>query len=226
MDFTADGSAPRKSLVGIGIVVFLHVVLIYALLTGLARKVVDVIQQPVETKLIEEFKPPPPPPPPPPKQPPPKQLTPPPPSFVPPPEVKVEAPPPENVIASVTTVAPPTNELPPPAAQPAPVVEKAPEPPPPPIVPVRTSAKLAGHCEKPEYPKRSLQDGEEGTVTIKLTISAEGNVVNAIVEKSSGFSKLDNATLKAWSLCHFTPAITDGQAVQSEKRLQYVWKLN
>src|SRR5256885_4487152 len=58
-----------------------HVLLIYALVHGLARKIVEVVRAPLETKIIEEVKRPPqeqPPPPPPP----PKLATPPPP-FIP-----------------------------------------------------------------------------------------------------------------------------------------------
>lgn len=214
MDFTQDGRNPSKNLVGISVVVLLHVALVYALITGLARKVVEVIQQPVETKIIEEIKPPPPPPPDKPMPPPPKSVAPPPP-FVPPPEVKVQPQPQENVIAAVTNVKPPTNELPTSVAQPTAA----------PPGPAHTSAKVAGNCEKPEYPRTSLRNEEEGTVNVKLVIGVDGNVVDAAVEKSSGFKDLDRATLKAWSLCHFTPAMADGQPVQSSTRMQYVWKL-
>ncbi|WP_211466439.1 TonB family protein, partial [Collimonas silvisoli] len=185
MNFTQDGRSPPKNLVGIGAVVLLHVALVYALLTGLARKVVEVIQQPVETKIIEEIKPPPPPPPPDkPVPPPPKSVAPPPP-FVPPPEVKIQAPPQENVIAAVTNVKPPTNDLPTSVAQPSATGEAGPS---------HTSAKIAGNCEKPEYPRTSLRNEEEGVVTVKLTIGADGNVVDSAVEKSSGFRDLDRAT--------------------------------
>ncbi|EIP84784.1 TonB family protein [Burkholderia humptydooensis MSMB43] len=76
---------------GIAVVLLLHAVLIYALLNGLATRVVQVIQHPIETRIIEPVKPPPPPMPvvklPPPK------FAPPPLPFVPPPEVPVQAPP-------------------------------------------------------------------------------------------------------------------------------------
>ncbi|MFJ2987446.1 energy transducer TonB [Collimonas sp. NPDC087041] len=217
MDFTQDGKNPSNNAVGIGAVILLHVLIIYALLTGLARKVVEVIQQPVETKIIEEIKPPPPPPPPDKPVPPPPKTVAPPPPFVPPPEVKVTPPPQENTIAAVTNVKPPTNELPTSVAQPSTNGQAG---------PAHTSAKIAGNCEKPEYPRSSLRNEEEGTVNVKLTIGVDGNVVDAVVEKGSGFKDLDRATLKAWSLCHFTPAMADGQAVQSSTRMQYVWKLD
>jgi len=215
MDFTQDGKNPSNNVVGISVVVVLHVLIVYALLTGLARKVVEVIQQPVETKIIEEFKPPPPPPPDKPVPPPPKSVAPPPP-FVPPPEVKVTPPPQDNVIAAVTNVKPPSNDLPTSVAQPSTTGEAG---------PAHTSAKIAGNCEKPEYPRSSLRNEEEGMVTVKLTIGADGNVLDSSIEKSSGFKDLDRATVKAWSLCHFSPAMADGKAVQSSTRMQYVWKL-
>ena len=49
---------------GFGIVVVLHLILGWALMNGLAQRLVEVIKSPLETKIIEEVKPPPPPPPP------------------------------------------------------------------------------------------------------------------------------------------------------------------
>jgi len=216
MDFTQDGKNPSKNVVGISVVVVLHVFIVYALLTGLARKVVEVIQQPVETKIIEEIKPPPPPPPPDkPLPPPPKSVAPPPP-FVPPPEVKVQAPPQDDVIAAVTNVNPPTNDLPTSVAQPSTSGVAG---------PAHTSARIAGNCEKPEYPRTSLRNEEEGTVEIRMTIGMDGSVVESSVAKSSGFKDLDRAALKALSLCHFKPAMADGKPVQSSTSIPYVWKL-
>ena len=68
MDFAQRQRNPTRHLVGITIVVLLHVLVIYALLTGLARKAVDVIKKPLTATIIEEVKLPPPPPPPPPPQ--------------------------------------------------------------------------------------------------------------------------------------------------------------
>ena len=88
MDYAERERNPVKHLPSITMVVILHLVLGYALVTGLARKVVEVMKAPIETKIIEEIKKPPPdtPPPPPPK------LAPPPPPFIPPPEINIQAP--------------------------------------------------------------------------------------------------------------------------------------
>ena len=123
MDFSTRGPQPQKHALGIAIVIALHVIVVYALVTGLGKKIVDVIKQPIETKVIEEIKPPPPPPerllPPPPK------LEAPPPPFIPPPEVQIATPPPvQNVITSTTSTPPPQTDIrpmaPPVKAPPAP----------------------------------------------------------------------------------------------------------
>ena len=94
---------PGKNISGIAMVVILHLAIGYALVTGLARKVVEVIKAPIETKIIEEVKPPPPdvPPPPPPK------MAAPPPPFIPPPEINIQVPkvtPPPTITTVTTTI--------------------------------------------------------------------------------------------------------------------------
>ncbi|NKF24225.1 energy transducer TonB, partial [Solimonas sp. C16B3] len=106
MEFGKAKPATGRRFVGIGAVIVFHVVLIWALVYGLARKAIELLPPPIETKIIKEVKPPdePPPPPPPPK------LDTPPPPFVPPPEINIATPPPTNTIT---------------------VQDKAPTPPPP-----------------------------------------------------------------------------------------------
>ncbi len=62
MDFSRRQADPRRHLTGIAVVILLHLIVLYALVTGLAKKVVDVVRAPIETKVIEEVKKPPPPP--------------------------------------------------------------------------------------------------------------------------------------------------------------------
>ena len=82
VDFAQQQRNPGRHLIGFGIVVALHVLLGWALVTGLAQRMIEVIKAPIETKIIEEVKPPEPPPPE--NLPPPPKFAPPPPSFVPP----------------------------------------------------------------------------------------------------------------------------------------------
>jgi len=122
MDFSRSADDPRRHLLGLGVVALLHVLVIYALVNGLALKVIDVVRTPVEVRLIDEIIPPPPPSPPAPPPaavvaPPKRQL--PPPVIVPPPEVVVAAPPQivPTITASLPESAPPDiSPVPPPAA--------------------------------------------------------------------------------------------------------------
>ena len=121
LDYAQQQRNPAKHLAGIAFVIIFHVALVYGLMNGLARKVVEVVKGPLETRLIEEIKKAQPdkPPPPPPK------LAPPPPPFIPPPEVNVAAVQQANP-GAITAIA---RTLPPPAPEPAPpVVQAAPRP--------------------------------------------------------------------------------------------------
>lgn len=80
-------------------------------------------------------------------------------------------------------------------------------------------------CVKPEYPKESLRNDEQGTVTLLLSINEEGSVSQAKVAKSSGFERLDLRAAEALSTCRFMPALQDGKPVASEVRMQYAWKI-
>ncbi len=170
---------PVRRFGGIAAVLLLHVLLVYALLNGLATKVVQVIQHPIETRIIEPVKPPPPPPPlPVVKLPPPKATLPPPP-FVPPAEVPVQAPP----QAAITHQAAPVPSAP---AVLAPVV-----------APRAPAAKPVSHevgvvCPNSDqmrasmqYPKEAQENNITGDVTIEFVVDADGNVTNVRVSQSA-----------------------------------------
>ena len=210
IDYASRQRGPRKHIVGLTVVVVLHGLLFWAINSGLARKFVKVIKGPVEAVLLEETKPDIPPPPPPP---PPKNLPPPPPAYVPPVEVAVAAPTPVNAIAAVSNtpqpVAPPS---------PMPVVVAA--------APVVTAAVIsASSCEKPEYPSASKRLEEEGTVTLKFLVGADGKVIESAVEKSSGFRLLDEAARAGLSKCQFKPGTIDGKPQQTWASMKYTWRL-
>src|SRR3989442_8412492 len=140
----AQPQSPSRRLIAMAAVGIFHVLLIYALIHGLARKIGEVGRAPLETKIIEEIKRPPPeqqPPPPPP----PKLATPPPP-FIPPPEVQIQVPvqPAPTITAVVQT--PPAVPNAPPAA---------PAPPTPAVLDPRG-------CGKPPGPSASPPADEKG----------------------------------------------------------------
>lgn len=206
----------RKSL-GLLLVVVLHLAIGYALVSGLARKAVEIVRGPIETKLIEELKKLPPPDKPPP--PPPKQKVEPPP-YVPPSEVAVTAP---VINAPSITV---TQTLAPKVAPVAPVAPVEVAPPPPRVVqrvlPVIDAAK---NCRKPEYPAASKRLEEEGQVLLRFMIDEAGKVIESRIETSSGFARLDEAARTALSQCQFKPGTADGKPERSWASLKYVWRL-
>lgn len=55
---------------------------------------------------------------------------------------------------------------------------------------------------KPSYPAFSRKRNEEGTVIIVVTINS-GKVTETVIEKSSGYSRLDNSAIKAVSQWEF-----------------------
>jgi len=183
MDYARQQRNPSRHLVGIGGVVLFHALVIYALVTGLARKVVEVVKGPIEVKVIEEVKTPPPPPevvPPPPK------MAAPPPPFIPPPEINIATQTTAPTITAVTREAPPAPMAPviqppaPPAAKPAPA--------PAPAGPRSARVVCPNYVEvmsKIEYPRQALLDGTEGEVLIEFTVSADGQIKDVVIKSSS-----------------------------------------
>lgn len=225
MDFAEAQRRPGKHPVGLIVVAVMHLILGYALVNGLGKRIVEVIKGPIETKIIEEVKPPPPPPPE--NLPPPPKNLPPPPSFVPPPEVQVAPQPTNAPTITTTTVAPPpapvTLSTAPPTAAPA--------PPAPPAPPARVAPQLNfNNCAKPEYTAAAARAEATGTVVVVYTMDVSGAISEAHVEKSSGPSRehkqLDRATVEAVLACRGKPGLVDGKPEKLTSRVEYVWKLD
>lgn len=225
MNYAEQQRGPAKHMVGFAVVVALHALLAWALVNGLARRVVEVIKGPVETKIIEEVKPPPPP-----EEvlPPPPKMAPPPPSFVPPPEIRIANPPPAPAI-TVTREAPPPMPVhiaPAPAHAP-PAVAAAPAPKLQ-AVPARIDVST---CEKPEYPAAALRAEASGVTKIRFWVDASGAVSKAEIEKPAGISRehrlLDRAAVDALSKCRFKPGTDEhGKPVGGTTTVDYVWKVD
>ncbi len=82
-----------------------------------------------------------------------------------------------------------------------------------------------GKC-KAEYPKASLMNEEQGTVSMSFLVSPDGSVVESKLEKTSGFKNLDKAALKSLSACKFKPGSKDGAPAQTWAKVDYAWKLD
>ncbi|MDB5971522.1 MAG: Gram-negative bacterial tonB protein [Hydrocarboniphaga sp.] len=192
---------PKRRVIGITGVVIFHILLVYGLVNGLARKAIELLPPPIETKILDEVKtdeePPPPPPPP--------KLDVPPPPFIPPPEISIaSAPAPKNAITSSTKPAPP--------APPKPAgVSKAPV----------VKAKL---CREPDYPAVSERLGETGTVLLQLLVDVDGKVSDSKIQASSGFERLDKAAQQALSRCKFEPGTVNGAPAPAWAQLKYTFR--
>ncbi len=221
MDYAQQHRNPNKHMVGIAIVLVLHLILGWALINGLAQRIVEVIKGPIETKIIEEQKPPPPPPPE--NLPPPPKFAPPPPSFVPPPEVNVNPPPTPAPTITTTTVAPPVT-----AVTIAPTAPVAPAP----HVVARTSPRLDFNngCDRPDYSAAARRAEASGDTVIDYTMDTNGVINEASIVKSSGPSRenkqLDRLALEAVKACKGTPGTVDGKPQKLSGRITYTWKLD
>jgi len=212
MDFAQQQRNPTRHLVGITIVVLLHVLVIYALLTGLARKAVDVIKKPLTATIIEEVKLPPPPPPPPPKRviEPPKQQTvvqP----YVPPPDIPVSQPTTAPVITAPTNVVPTEpNVIAPPTPAPAP---KATGP-----------RKGLVPIEKvdPIYPKEAIRAGvAKGRVMARLSVDEQGLVTDVKIMEADPPGVFNKEVVRALMRWKFRP---EGEKFVGDVELNFTLK--
>jgi protein TonB len=189
-------SSPSKHLPSIVMVGLLHVLVGYALVTGLARKVVEVIKAPIETKIIEEVKKviPDTPPPPPPK------LAAPPPPFIPPPEINIQVPVQAQQAPTITTV---TTERPPPGPPPS-VAPPAPPAPQGPVV--RKNVRPVGDAVRPVFPRQAIKDGiQGGRVVVHLMVRPDGTVSEVRIISASPPRVFDREVTRALSQWRFAP---------------------
>ena len=82
---------------------------------------------------------------------------------------------------------------------------------------VRAPMAIMSTHTVPPYPPIARRIGAEGTVTLRLTVSAEGRVIQAEVVTSSGQGDLDQ-TARQWILAHwaYKPALENGVPVASQ----------
>jgi periplasmic protein TonB len=207
---------------GVVIALVLHVLLIYGFTSGLATDLVKKVQKTVNVAIIPESKP-----------------TPPPPraeeieadsqpqkrqraqtkAYVPKAEVQVTKQVVANTISGVTDRA---EEATPSVEKAAPVLANAPSKP---EGPAKTMARLMRGCRLPQYPKRSEEKGEEGTVVLRFLVGTDGSVQSSQLVRSSGFERLDAAAKEAFMKCKFTPGTIDGASVSSWVRQPFTWRL-
>ena len=196
----ADQEMSGNKVTAFVIVALIHVVVGYALVTGLAYEGLRQVVKKVTTVDIKKEEPKKEEPPPPPKQ---QQA--PPPIVAPPPKINVSvAPPPVTTVVTPPPVAPVVPVL----APPAPVA-----PPPPRFQP--KSAQPKGNpgnwATTNDYPSQALREEREGVTRFRVTVGPDGRVQSCSVTGSSGSPDLDaTACAKITARARFSPA-TDGE---------------
>jgi protein TonB len=196
----------RNTLIVASVLLF-HGAALWALQTGLIRRVVEVF---VPVQMLSEF------------------IEPPKPRAIPPPALpKVEAP---AVVRKAETLPPPPMPLaiadPTPAPQ-APVgVVAAPKalvpltapvaatPAPVAVPKVELPSSDADYLQnpKPAYPAMSKRLGEQGKVVVRVLIGVDGLVQKAEIRQSSGFERLDQAALMTAQRWRYVPGKRGGVA--------------
>jgi len=181
----------RRGIVVVAIV-GLHLLVLWALASGLARKMVEVIAPNIEADIVEELKTdeePPPPPPPEMERPP---------VEVPPPEVSIDLP-----METTTTATQDVTDKPPPPA-----------PPPPPRV-AGSPAKMKSAVDPDQfYPPGAKRREEQGSPVVQACVGANGRLVREpVITETSGFPELDGAAVKVAKANRYTPAMEGGTAL-------------
>lgn len=182
----------------LGVIIAFHVLLGYGLVSGLARKVVEVIAPPLETDIIEEIqqddKPPPPPPP---------QMERP-PVEVPPPEVTIDIPMESTQSTAITDV----TDRPMPPAPPPPPAPRGPS----------VKAKIDGKrfpSSEEYYPASAKRLGQEGSPAVRVCVGPNGKLVGEpTIAASSGVDALDQGAIKLAKAGRYIAAQMDGQPVE------------
>lgn len=194
--FQASVASPRR-FISFGLVAVLHVVIIYALASGLAARMVnkqldELKAEVVQQKPPEEEKTPPPPPP---------DLAKPPPPFVPPPDFTIQADAgPTSAISNVQS------------RQPV-------------VAMTRPTTRGRRHDCQSGYPPISRRLGEQGSVLLKFTVSVDGTVSNVAVSKSSGYSRLDEAAVTCASNWEYNPATSGGKPIAITYEASVVYRM-
>jgi protein TonB len=204
----ADQKMSSNRLIALVVVAILHILLGYGLVTGLAYEGAKKILKRVTTVDIEEEvkkeeEPPPP-----------KKVENIPPPVAPPVKINVSTAPPK--IETVATPPPPAPIVlaPPPAAP----------PPAAPATPAQPRGNPGSWATTNDYPSRALREERSGTTGFRVTVGADGRVVDCQITSSSGHADLDQATCQnVTRRARFKPATQDGQPVQGTYSNRVRW---
>ncbi len=68
-------------------------------------------------------------------------------------------------------------------------------------------------ADDPRYPPQALRQRHEGTTSVRVRVNAAGDVVDAVVDGSSGYRELDRAAIAMATRLRFEPSDTPGPSL-------------
>lgn len=189
-------------------IIALHLFILWAFATGLARKAIEVLAPPIQTDILEEQK---------------DKAEPPPP---PPPEIKrevVEVPPPDITIA-MPEAGPSTSAI----------TARVEGPKAAPVARAAVAATAVGLGKgfpnvDDYYPDASRRLGEEGLTVVDICVGPDGKLTESPkVGKTSGHDRLDQAAVKVATVGsgRFKPATEEGKPITKCTQLPIRFKLH
>ncbi len=189
---TGSTNASTRRTMIVGTVVMLHILIVYALVSGMAGKIAKFVPPDlvvIDTKTTADPRPPPPPTP---------VLT--------------------HPQTPVSDYVPPVIDVAPNQSSPI-AVQQTQTNTTPPAQPDTGAAGISSTHSIPPYPDLARVASHQGTVLLQIVVSADGSVASASVMQSSGFPELDQAAV-AWVTAHwkYKPAMQNGQAVPAQAR--------
>ena len=120
----------------------------------------------------------------------------------------------------VKPAASPAIAAPPPA--PAPIASATPDT----SAPLAASPATFKYKALPEYPRLCIEEGAGGSVTVYVTIDADGSLAAAWVGQTSGFPCLDAAALGAAKESRYNPPEVGGRPVAETYRILYEFSID
>jgi protein TonB len=195
----------KRAIVFIAIIV-LHIFIIYAFATGLAKSGQRYLQTILQTNIIQTEKP--------------KDLPP------PPPPVDLKEKPPVQVIAPDINITVPVETPPPIQNVTTKVLPPAPPAPPRAPTPGTPLARTSAPDVADYYPEQARRESQEGRPQVKVCVGANGKLTSAEVATSSGFPLLDEAAVKVAKATRYKAATSEGKPVESCATLPVKFELH
>jgi protein TonB len=128
---------------------------------------------------------------------------------------------------SPQTMAPPSSDTPSPLHSENPSVADAKPEPAPHTAELTPPTFNASYLRNPapRYPLMARRNGEQGTVTLRVLVTREGQPARVSIERSSGSSQLDGAALETVKTWRFVPARQGRESIEAWVLVPIVFRL-